>query len=54
MTLQDLVDKLAADFKADPRNKISVNEEMLIASATEETGGGQSAPHKFVRSLRHI
>ena len=53
MTLQDLVDKLAAEFKADPRSKISVNEEMLIASATEETGG-QSAPHKFVRSLRHI
>ena len=43
MTLQDLVDKLAADFKADPRNKISVTEEMLIASATEETGGAVSA-----------
>ena len=38
MSLSTLVDKLATEFKADPRNKIFVGEEMLIASATEETG----------------
>lgn len=43
MTLQNLVDKLAAEFKADPRNKIFVNEEILIAGSTEETGEAVSA-----------
>jgi hypothetical protein len=43
MALQDLVDKLVSDFKADPRNKIFVSEEMLVASATEETGKKVSA-----------
>ena len=38
MSLSTMVEKLASEFKADPRNKIFVGEEMLIASATEETG----------------
>ena len=38
MSLIELIEKLASDFKADPRNKIFVDEEMLVASATEETG----------------
>jgi hypothetical protein len=43
MALQDLLANLASDFKADPRNKIFVTEEMLVASATEETGTKVSA-----------
>ena len=43
MSLNEMVEKLASEFKADPRNKISVNEEMLIASATEETGKNVTA-----------
>lgn len=38
MSLNDLVEKLAAEFKADPRNKIFVSEAMLLASVAEETG----------------
>ena len=46
MSLSALVDacrELATEYKADPRNKIFVSEEMLIASATEETGTKVSA-----------
>ena len=38
MSLNVLVLKLATKYKANPRNKIFVDEEMLIASATEEAG----------------
>jgi hypothetical protein len=43
MSLNALVEKLTAEYKANPRNKIFVNEEMLIASATEETGSEVTA-----------
>ena len=43
MALQELLANLVSDFKADPRNKIFVTEEMLVASATEETGTKVSA-----------
>jgi len=33
-----LIDKIIADYKADPRNKVFIDEETLLASATEETG----------------
>ena len=34
----ELIDKIIADYKADPRNKIFIDEATLLASATEETG----------------
>ncbi len=34
----ELIDKLIDEYKADPRNKIFINEEILLASAKEETG----------------
>lgn len=43
MSLNALVEKLTTDYKTDPRNKIFVNEEMLIASVTEETGNEVTA-----------
>ena len=43
MSLSVLVDKLQTEYKADPRNKIFINEEMLIASVSEETGNEVTA-----------
>jgi hypothetical protein len=34
----DLIDKIIDEYKADPRNKIFINEDTLLASAKEETG----------------
>lgn len=34
----NLIDKIIDEYKADPRNKISIEEAVLLASATEETG----------------
>jgi hypothetical protein len=34
----ELIDKIIAGYKADPRNKIFIDEATLLASATEETG----------------
>jgi hypothetical protein len=34
----DLIDKVIDDFKADPRNKIAIDEDTLLASSIEETG----------------
>lgn len=34
----DLADKIIAEFRADPRNKVFVTFETLLASAHEETG----------------
>jgi hypothetical protein len=38
MSLNALVEKLTTEHKANPGNKIFINEELLIASVTEETG----------------
>lgn len=34
----ELIDKIIDDFKADPRNKVLIDEETLLASAIEESG----------------
>lgn len=34
----DLIDKIIDEYKADPRNKIFIDENTLLASAMEETG----------------
>ena len=34
----DLIDKIIDEYKADPRNKIFIDEDTLLASAMEETG----------------
>jgi hypothetical protein len=34
----ELIDKIIDDYKADPRNKIFIDELTLLAAATEETG----------------
>ena len=34
----DLIDKIIDEYKADPRNKICIDEDTLLASAMEETG----------------
>lgn len=34
----DRIDKIIDDFKADPRNKVFIDEETLLSSALEETG----------------
>lgn len=34
----DLIDKIIDDYKANPRNKVLVDESTLLASALEETG----------------
>ena len=36
--LNEMILKLTEEYRADPRNKIFINEQILIASATEETG----------------
>lgn len=36
--LMSLIDSLSAEFKKDPRNKVFVSEQILLASAAEETG----------------
>lgn len=36
------IDKIIDDFKADPRNKVFIDEETLLASATEESGNDVS------------
>jgi hypothetical protein len=43
MSLTELIEKLVTEHKADPRNKIFISEEILLASATEETGKKVSA-----------
>ena len=34
----ELIDKIIDDFKADPRNKVLIDEATLLASAIEESG----------------
>jgi len=34
----ELIDKIISGYKAEPRNKIFIDEATLLASATEETG----------------
>jgi hypothetical protein len=34
----DLIDKIIDSYKADPRNKIAIDEDTLLASSIEETG----------------
>lgn len=34
----DFIDKIIDDYKADPRNKIHIDENTLLASSIEETG----------------
>ena len=34
----DLIDKIIDDYKADPKNKILIDEDTLLASSVEETG----------------
>jgi hypothetical protein len=34
----DLIDKIIDSYKADPRNKIAIDEDTLLASTIEETG----------------
>ena len=34
----ELIDKIITDYKADPRNKIFIDEATLLAAATEESG----------------
>lgn len=37
-TVSEMVDRAVADFKNDPRNKVFVEWNLLLASATEERG----------------
>jgi hypothetical protein len=34
----DLIDKIIDDYKSDPKNKILIDEDTLLASSVEETG----------------
>lgn len=34
----DLIDKIIDDYKVDPKNKIIIDEDTLLASSVEETG----------------
>ena len=34
----NLIDRIIAEFKTDPRNKVHIDEETLLAAATEESG----------------
>lgn len=43
MSLEELVVELARSFKEDPRNKVLVQEQLLLASVAEETGNDISA-----------
>jgi hypothetical protein len=36
--LTKLIEKIIVDYKTDPRNKIFIDEDTLLAAATEETG----------------
>ena len=38
MSVDQLVEGIVAEFRADPRNKVFAQESVLIASAQEETG----------------
>ena len=38
----ELIDKIIDDYKADPRNKVFIDEGTLLAAANEETGNGIS------------
>ena len=38
MDLADAITNVVREFKADPRNKVSIEEDLLIISASEETG----------------
>ena len=39
----ELIDKIIDDYKADPRNKVFIDENTLLAAASEETGYDISA-----------
>ena len=43
MDLEQLVDTTVNEFRKDPRNKVFASEELLLASAEEETGGSVTA-----------
>ena len=38
----ELIDKIIDEYKADPRNKVFIDENTLLAAATEETGNDVS------------
>ena len=38
MMFAELIDKVIDDYKADPRNKIFIDESVLLSAAIEETG----------------
>lgn len=38
----ELIDKIIDDYKADPRNKVHIDEDTLLAAAAEETGNDVS------------
>ena len=39
----ELIDKIIDEYKADPRNKVFIDENTLLAAATEETGNDVTA-----------
>jgi hypothetical protein len=39
----ELIDKIIAEYKANPRNKVYIEENTLLAAATEETGNNITA-----------
>lgn len=43
MELDNLVEKTAAEFKADPRTQVEVSHEILVAAAKEELGRALSS-----------
>lgn len=49
MDLDQRIDAIVAEFKKDPRNKVFLSQEILLASAEEETGKKVSADE--LRSL---
>jgi hypothetical protein len=42
-SLDELIDGVVSEYKQDPRNKVFVGEDILLASAAEETGGAVDA-----------
>jgi len=43
-TFKIKIEKIIKDYKTDPRNKIFIDEETLLAAAIEETGDKVTAP----------
>ena len=39
----ELIDKIIEEYKADPRNKVFIDENTLLAAASEETGNDVTA-----------